>query len=87
LVVPFSAFIGTMKMQQVSVIVLPKREIVKQPKSRFLKVKCLDCEHEQIIFGHASVEITCLKCGKTLAKPSGGKAKLEPIAREIEILQ
>ena len=68
-------------------IVLPKHEIVQQPKSRFIKVKCLDCEHEQIIFGHASVEITCLKCGKVLAKPSGGKAKLEPIAREIEILQ
>ncbi|MHA2047299.1 MAG: hypothetical protein ACW99G_21115 [Candidatus Thorarchaeota archaeon] len=28
----------------------------------------------------------CLKCQKVLAKPSGGKAKLEPIAREIEVL-
>jgi len=68
------------------VIDLPKGDIVKQPKSRFLKVKCLDCENEQIIFGHATTEVKCLKCEKLLAKPSGGKAKLEPTAREIEVL-
>lgn len=67
-------------------IEVPKDEIVQQPKSRFIKVKCLDCENEQIIFGSASTEVKCLKCDKVLAKPSGGKAKLEPIAREIEIL-
>ncbi len=65
---------------------MPKGDIVQQPKSRFLKVKCLDCENEQIIFGHASTEVKCLKCEKVLAKPSGGKAILEPIAREIEVL-
>ncbi len=68
------------------VILVTKGDIVQQPKSRFLKVKCLDCENEQIIFGHATTEVTCQKCGKVLAKPSGGKAKLEPIAREIEVL-
>jgi small subunit ribosomal protein S27e len=51
-----------------------------------LRVKCLDCENEQIIFGYASTEIKCLKCGKVLAKPSGGKARLEPTARELEVL-
>ncbi|MHA2152855.1 MAG: 30S ribosomal protein S27e [Candidatus Thorarchaeota archaeon] len=65
---------------------MPKGDIVQQPRSRFLKVKCLDCENEQIIFGHATTEVLCLKCQKVLAKPSGGKAKLEPIAREIEVL-
>jgi small subunit ribosomal protein S27e len=65
---------------------MPKGDIVQQPKSRFLKVKCLDCENEQIIFGHATTEVKCLNCEKVLAKPSGGKAKLEPIAREIEVL-
>ncbi len=63
-----------------------KGDIVQQPSSKFIKVKCLDCESEQIIFGNAATEVKCLKCGKVLAKPSGGKAKLEPIAREIEIL-
>jgi small subunit ribosomal protein S27e len=65
---------------------VPRDEIVQQPRSRFLKVKCLDCENEQIIFGHATTEVKCLKCGKILAKPSGGRAKLEPIAREVEVL-
>ncbi len=63
---------------------MPKGEIVQQPRSRFLKVKCLDCENEQIIFAYATTEVKCLKCEKVLAKPSGGKAKLESIAREVE---
>ncbi|MFW9863340.1 MAG: 30S ribosomal protein S27e [Candidatus Thorarchaeota archaeon] len=63
---------------------MTKGEIVQQPRSRFLKVKCLDCENEQIIFAHATNEVKCLKCEKVLAKPSGGKAKLETIAREVE---
>jgi small subunit ribosomal protein S27e len=49
-------------------------------------VKCLDCENEQIIFRHATTEVKCLKCEKVLARPSGGKAKLEPTARELEVL-
>lgn len=65
---------------------MPKGDIVQQPRSRFLRVKCLDCENEQIIFGYATTEVKCLNCGKVLAKPSGGKAILEPIAREIEVL-
>ncbi|MHA1662443.1 MAG: 30S ribosomal protein S27e, partial [Candidatus Thorarchaeota archaeon] len=41
---------------------MPKGDIVRQPNSRFLKVKCLDCENEQIIFGNATTEVKCLKC-------------------------
>ncbi|MFX0107174.1 MAG: 30S ribosomal protein S27e [Candidatus Hodarchaeota archaeon] len=63
---------------------LTKGEIVQQPRSRFLKVKCLDCENEQIIFAHATTEVKCQKCEKVLARSSGGKAKLEAIARELE---
>lgn len=40
----------------------------------FVKVKCTDCENEQIIFSHASSEVSCEVCGKTLANPTGGKA-------------
>ncbi|MEM2143660.1 MAG: 30S ribosomal protein S27e [Candidatus Thorarchaeota archaeon] len=66
---------------------MSKGDIIPQPTSRFLRVKCLDCDNEQIIFGCASTEVKCLKCGKLLARPSGGKARLEPTARELEILQ
>jgi small subunit ribosomal protein S27e len=67
--------------------IMTKGEIVQQPRSKFLKVKCLDCENEQIIFEHAATEVKCLKCDKVLARPRGGKAKLEAIAREIEEYQ
>jgi small subunit ribosomal protein S27e len=45
-----------------------------EPKSRFLKVKCNDCQNEQVIFGCASKPVTCLICGRTLSEPTGGKA-------------
>ena len=39
-------------------------KIVPAPKSRFLRVKCADCEHEQVIFGNASTVVTCDVCGR-----------------------
>ncbi|ADI74810.1 Ribosomal protein S27E [Methanohalobium evestigatum Z-7303] len=55
------------------------------PKSRFLRVKCNDCENEQIIFGSASREITCTMCGRTLAEPTGGKSTIK--THIIEVLE
>lgn len=43
----------------------------------FLKVKCVDCENEQVIYSHSSMEVECQVCGKTLVKPTGGKAEIE----------
>ncbi|RLG56796.1 MAG: 30S ribosomal protein S27e [Candidatus Hydrothermarchaeota archaeon] len=51
-------------------------ELLPQPRSRFLKVKCLDCGNEQVIFGSASTVVRCLVCGKTLAEPTGGKSRI-----------
>ncbi len=65
---------------------MSRDDFVQLPRSRFIRVKCLECENEQIIFGSAATEVKCLKCGKTLARPAGGKAILEQIAREIETL-
>jgi small subunit ribosomal protein S27e len=56
-----------------------------EPKSRFLKVKCTDCENEQVIFGCASNAVSCLVCGRTLAEPSGGKAIIK--TQIIEVLE
>ncbi|NPV62911.1 MAG: 30S ribosomal protein S27e [Methanotrichaceae archaeon] len=53
--------------------------------SKFIKVKCNDCENEQIIFGHAATVVKCLVCGRTLAEPRGGKAEIKtPV---IEVLE
>ncbi|MGY5854464.1 MAG: 30S ribosomal protein S27e [Candidatus Thorarchaeota archaeon] len=65
---------------------MTKGEIVQLPKSKFIRVKCLDCENEQVIFSHASTEVKCLKCEKVLAIPTGGKAKLDSNARELDVL-
>lgn len=47
-----------------------------KPKTRFLKVKCLDCGNEQVIFGSPAMNIVCAVCGKTLAKSKGGKGEI-----------
>jgi small subunit ribosomal protein S27e len=44
---------------------------------KFVKVKCKDCDNEQVIFIRASTVINCVVCGSTLAKPTGGKAELK----------
>ncbi|CAI8171148.1 MAG: Uncharacterised protein [Methanobacteriota archaeon] len=44
--------------------------------SEFLKVTCIDCGSEAIIFSRATTAIPCAVCGATLTNPSGGKAQL-----------
>ncbi len=48
----------------------------RENRSGFLRVKCPDCEHEQMVFEKASTQVTCVVCGKVLATPTGGKAKV-----------
>jgi len=59
-------------------------ELVKEPTSKFIKVRC-KCKNEQIIFGKAATKIKCLVCGNILAEPSGGKAKIK--VRVLEVLE
>ncbi|HOT04083.1 MAG TPA: 30S ribosomal protein S27e [Methanolinea sp.] len=49
---------------------------LRENRSRFFKVKCPDCENEQMVFEKASTTVECVVCGKVLAEPSGGKAQL-----------
>ena len=60
-------------------------ELLPQPRSRFLKVKCLDCGNEQVIFGSASTVVRCLVCGKTLAEPTGGKSRI--LTKIVSVLE
>ena len=50
--------------------------INRENRSAFYKVKCQDCENEQIIFQRASTTVDCVVCGSVLAEPSGGNAKI-----------
>lgn len=50
---------------------------MKKPESKFIKVRCMDCENEQVLFDKASTVVSCHICGSKLAIPSGGKAKIK----------
>jgi len=54
-------------------------------KSKFIRVKCPDCENVQVIFDHPSTVVKCLVCGRTLAEPTGGKGLIK--AQIIEVLE
>lgn len=58
---------------------------VKEPTSKFIKVRCPKCKNEQIIFGKSSSEIKCLVCSKTLAESTGGKSRIK--SRILEVLE
>ncbi len=55
----------------------------RQPKTKFLKVRCNKCKNEQIIFSACSTEVKCLVCNTTLAVPTGGKAKINAQILEV----
>lgn len=51
-------------------------DLIPRPKSRFLRIKCMDCGNEQIVFSNVSSVVHCNVCGGILAEPSGGRAKI-----------
>jgi len=65
---------------------MPKKikDLVPQPKSRFLRVKCLNCGNIQIIFGCSAIDVNCLICGKVLLQSTGGKARI--LTKILEVL-
>lgn len=55
----------------------------RKTSSKFLRVKCNDCENEQVIFDHASTSVKCSICGSTLVEPRGGKAEIKVVIIEV----
>ena len=53
------------------------RELIPRPKSVFLKLKCLKCGNEQIVFERSSSFVKCNVCDEIVVEPSGGKAKIK----------
>jgi len=54
-------------------------------KSKFVRVKCPDCENTQLIFDHPSTVVKCLVCGRTLVEPTGGWGRIK--AEIVEVLE
>jgi small subunit ribosomal protein S27e len=52
-------------------------KLIPKPSSSFLRVKCLKCGNEQLVFSNAVNIVTCNVCGEVLAEPAGGKAKIK----------
>ncbi|RLE45578.1 30S ribosomal protein S27e [Candidatus Woesearchaeota archaeon] len=61
------------------------KNVLKETKSRFIKVRCPKCKNEQIIFGKASTKVKCLVCDRVLAEPTAGKSRIR--ARILEVLE
>ncbi|MBW3014830.1 30S ribosomal protein S27e [Candidatus Woesearchaeota archaeon] len=58
---------------------------LREPESKFVKIRCPKCKNEQIMFGKSSTEVRCLVCGKVLGSATGGKTKVK--ARILEVLE
>ena len=58
---------------------------IKEPESKFIKLRCPKCKNEQIVFGKAASEVKCLVCSKTLTESTGGKSRIK--ARILEVLE
>jgi small subunit ribosomal protein S27e len=56
---------------------------MEKPESKFVKVRCKDCENEQVLFDKASTTVSCHICGSKLAIPTGGKAKIKGELLEV----
>jgi len=61
------------------------RNRMQETTSKFIKIRCPKCKNEQIMFGKASTIVLCLVCGKELAEPTSGKARVK--ARVLEVLE
>ncbi len=60
-------------------------ELIPRPRSTFLRVRCTECENEQVVFDSATTEVNCNVCGNALAKPTGGRVKI--IGEIVSVLE
>ena len=58
-------------------VVAEWEKLIPRPRSSFVRVKCLKCGNEQMVFSSAVNKVVCNVCGTVLAEPSSGKAKIK----------
>jgi len=56
---------------------------MRQPESRFIKVRCNECDNEQVVFNKVSSVVVCHICGGVIAEPTGGKALIKGKILEV----
>lgn len=57
---------------------------IREPTSKFIKVRCNKCKNEQIIFGKPASDVKCLVCNTVIISSTGGKGKIR--SRILEVL-
>jgi len=60
-------------------------ELIKNPTSKFIRVKCGKCKNEQIVFNKPATEVKCLVCGTVLMESTGGKGKV--VTKVVQVLE
>lgn len=55
---------------------MARSKVLPPTNSRFLKVRCPDCNSEQVTFNRATIRVNCQVCGATLLEPTGGLARI-----------
>ena len=51
----------------------------------FIRVRCPECENEQIVFGKAASFVACAVCGTELTQPTGGKSEI--VGEILEVVE
>jgi small subunit ribosomal protein S27e len=59
------------------------KHLIKMPKSKFYRVMCKKCKHDQIIYNKAATVVKCLNCGEELAVPCGGESEIKGKVLEV----
>lgn len=60
------------------------KPLIKEHKSKFLRVTCTKCKNEQVVFGKSATnEVKCLVCNQVLATSTGGKTNVTAKISEV----
>jgi len=52
-------------------------------KGKFVRVRCVRCGNDQVLFGKATLRVKCKRCNKLLVRVGGGKVKIRTVVREV----
>ena len=50
--------------------------LIPTPRSSFQKIKCGECDEEQVVFSHNTTEVICNSCGNVLAMTTGSNSRI-----------
>lgn len=54
-------------------------------ESKYIRIRCMKCRNEQVVFGKPASKVKCLVCEKVLVYPTGGKGMVK--ASILEVLE